>query len=37
MSVALKLSKNTVAFIIFKWKKFGTTKRLFLELATQPN
>ena len=26
MSAALKVSKNTVASIILKWKKFGTTK-----------
>jgi hypothetical protein len=25
-SVALKVPKNTVASIILKWKKFGTTK-----------
>jgi hypothetical protein len=29
---ALKVPKNTLAYIILKWKKFGTT-RLFLELA----
>jgi hypothetical protein len=28
MSEALKVPKNTVASIILKWKKFGTTKRL---------
>jgi hypothetical protein len=28
ISVALKVPKNTVASIILKWKKFGTTKRL---------
>jgi transposase len=28
MSAALKFPKNTVASIIFKWKKFGTTKTL---------
>jgi hypothetical protein len=28
MSAALKVPKNTVAFIILKWKKFGTTKTL---------
>jgi hypothetical protein len=27
-SAALKVHKNTVAFIILKWKKFGTTKTL---------
>ena len=27
-SAALKVSKNTVASIILKWKKFGTTKTL---------
>ena len=26
MSAALKVPKNTVASIILKWKKFGTTK-----------
>ena len=28
MSAALKVPKNTEAYIIFKWKKFGTTKTL---------
>ena len=28
MSAALKVPKITVAYIIFKWKKFGTTKTL---------
>ncbi|CDQ72581.1 unnamed protein product [Oncorhynchus mykiss] len=28
ISAALKAPKNTMAFIIFKWKKFGTTKTL---------
>ena len=28
ISVALKVLKNTVASIILKWKKFGTTKTL---------
>jgi hypothetical protein len=28
MSAALKVPKNTVAFIILKWKRFGTTKTL---------
>ena len=28
MSAALKIPKNTVASIILKWKKFGTTKTL---------
>jgi hypothetical protein len=28
MSAALKLPKNTVASIILKWMKFGTTKAL---------
>jgi hypothetical protein len=28
MSAALKVAKNTVASIILKWKKFGTTKTL---------
>uniref|UniRef100_A0A8K9UD48 Sleeping Beauty transposase HTH domain-containing protein n=1 Tax=Oncorhynchus mykiss TaxID=8022 RepID=A0A8K9UD48_ONCMY len=28
MSAALKVPKNTVACIILKWKKFGTTKTL---------
>ena len=28
MSLALKVPKNTVASIILKWKKFGTTKTL---------
>ena len=28
MSAALKVPKNTVAFIVLKWKKFGTTKTL---------
>jgi hypothetical protein len=28
MSAALKVAKNTVASIIIKWKKFGTTKTL---------
>ena len=28
MSAALKVHKNTVASIILKWKKFGTTKTL---------
>ena len=28
MSAALKVPKNTVAPIILKWKKFGTTKAL---------
>ena len=37
ISAALKIPKNTVASIILKWKKFGTTKRLFLELTAQPN
>ena len=27
-SAALKVSKNTVASIILKWKKFGTTKTI---------
>jgi hypothetical protein len=36
ISAPLKVPKNTVASIL-KWKKFGTTKRLFLELAAQPN
>ena len=31
-----KVPKNTVAYIILKWKKFGTTKT-FLELAARPN
>ena len=35
-SAALKVSKNTVATSILKWKKFGTNK-LFLELAARPN
>jgi hypothetical protein len=35
-SAALKVSKNTAAYIIIKWKKFGTTK-IFLDLATWPN
>ena len=26
MSAALKVPKNTVASVILKWKKFGTTK-----------
>ena len=28
VSAALKVPKNTVAFIILKWKKFGTTRTL---------
>ena len=28
MSLALKVPKNTVASIILKWNKFGTTKTL---------
>ena len=28
ISAGLKVPKNTVASIIFKWKKFGTTKTL---------
>ena len=28
MSAALKVRKNTVAFIVLKWKKLGTTKTL---------
>ena len=28
ISAALKVPKHTVAFIILKWKKFGTTKTL---------
>ena len=28
MSVALKVPKNTVASIILKWKKIGTTKTI---------
>ena len=28
IAAALKVPKNTVAFIILKWKKFGTTKTL---------
>ena len=28
MSAALKVPKNTVASIILKWEKFGTTKTL---------
>jgi transposase len=28
ISAALKVAKNTVATIILKWKKFGTTKNL---------
>ena len=28
MSAALKVAKNTVASIIIKWKKFGTTNTL---------
>jgi hypothetical protein len=28
ISAALKVPKNTVAFIILKWKKIGTTKSL---------
>uniref|UniRef100_A0AAZ3QG03 Transposase Tc1-like domain-containing protein n=1 Tax=Oncorhynchus tshawytscha TaxID=74940 RepID=A0AAZ3QG03_ONCTS len=28
MSAAMKVPKNTVASIILKWKKFGTTKTL---------
>jgi hypothetical protein len=28
ISAALKVTKNTVASIILKWKKFGTTKTL---------
>ena len=28
MSAALKAPKNTMAFIILKWKKFGSTKTL---------
>jgi hypothetical protein len=35
-SAVLKIPKNIVASIILKLKKFGT-KRLLLELATQPN
>ena len=26
ISVALKVTKNIVASIVFKWKEFGTTK-----------
>jgi hypothetical protein len=33
---SLKVSKNTVASIILKWKKFGAPI-LFLELAARPN
>ena len=36
MSAAFKVPKNTVASIILKWKKFGTTNTLN-ELAAQPN
>ena len=32
---ALNVPKNTVASIILKWNKFGTTH--FLELAARPN
>jgi transposase len=28
ISAALKVPKNTVASVILKWKKFGTTKTL---------
>ena len=35
-SAALKVPKSTVASIILKWKKFGTTRTL-LELAAWPN
>jgi hypothetical protein len=28
MSAALKVPRNTVPYIILKWKKFGTTKTL---------
>ena len=28
MSAALKVPKNTMAYIILKWKKFGTSKTL---------
>ena len=34
MSSALKVHKNTMASIILKWKKFGTTN-LFLELSNR--
>ena len=37
MSAALKVPKSTVASIFLKWKKFGTTKTLFLELAARLN
>ena len=36
ISAALKVPKNTVASIILKWKKFGTTKTL-PELAARSN
>ena len=36
ISALLKVPKNTLASMILKWKKFGTTKTL-LELATWPN
>jgi hypothetical protein len=36
MSTALKVLKNTVASIILKWKKFGTTKTL-PRAGRQPN
>jgi hypothetical protein len=35
ISVALKVPKNTVAFVILKWKRFGTTKTL--PRAARPN
>jgi transposase len=33
MSAELKVTKNTVASIILKWKKFGTTKTLYGRVA----
>jgi hypothetical protein len=36
-SRASMVPKNTVTSIIHKWKKFGNTKKLFLELAAWPN
>ena len=36
MSAALKVPKNTVASIILKWKKFGTTKTLPKQSGEHP-
>jgi hypothetical protein len=37
ISVGLKVTKNTMASIILKWKKFGTTNNLTRAIVAWPN